>query len=202
MDNNNNVVVDDKNDFNPLSEPNTPKRAAATLLLSNSGNPLLVSNSSASSKSLLSASAKYSNAGSRKKYVRQVTGRHNDTELHLAAQRGDAEAVRHILNVIDAQMVGSVSSADFDAEVAQIRSAIVNDVNELGETALFIASDKGHLDVVIDLLPYASPHLKNNAGFDPLHIAALHGHLGIHACINIYNLHHDSKLQLRSCCKP
>ncbi|XP_061364906.1 ankyrin repeat-containing protein ITN1-like [Gastrolobium bilobum] len=158
------------------SEPNTPRRP--TLVLSSSGNPLLVSNSS-SGKSL--SSSKSNNVG-KKKYVRQVTGRHNDTDLHLAAQRGDAVAVRKILNMIDAQMVGTLSSADFDAEVAEIRSAIVNDVNELAETALFVASDKGHLDVVKELLKYASPEgvsLKNDLGFDPLHIAASRGNQAI-----------------------
>ncbi|KAJ1426179.1 PGG domain [Sesbania bispinosa] len=158
-----------------ISEPNTPRRP--TLVFSSSGNLLMVSNSS-SSKSL---SASKSNAV-KKKYVRQVTGRHNDTELHLAAQRGDVEAVRQILNVIDAQMVGTLSSTDFDAGVAEIRSAIVNDVNELGETALFIAADKGHLHVVKELLQHASPQgisLKNDLGFDPLHIAASRGHLDI-----------------------
>ncbi|RDX96775.1 Ankyrin repeat-containing protein ITN1, partial [Mucuna pruriens] len=155
------------------NEPNTPRRD--TLLLSSSGNPLHVSNSG---KSL--SSSKY-NAG-KKKYVRQVTGRHNDTELHLAARRGDAVAVREILNVIDAQMVGTLGSTDFDAEVAAIRSAIVNDVNELGETALFIAAEKGHLDVVKDILHYSSSEgvsLKNDLGFDPFHIAASYGHLPI-----------------------
>ncbi|KAK7400198.1 hypothetical protein VNO78_11398 [Psophocarpus tetragonolobus] len=117
-----------------------------------------------------------------KKYVRQVMGRHRDTELHLAARRGDALALREILNLIDAQMVGTQSGADFDAEVAAIRCAIVNDVNELGETALFIAADKGHLDVVKHILDYASSQglsLKNDLGFDPLHIAASRGHLSI-----------------------
>lgn len=83
-------------------------------MLSNSGKALLVSNSS---KSLV-----LSNSGKRfdkKKYVKQVTGRHNDTELHLAAQRGDLAAVKGILGEIDAQMMGTLSGADFDAEVSE-----------------------------------------------------------------------------------
>ncbi|XP_047156835.1 ankyrin repeat-containing protein ITN1-like [Vigna umbellata] len=154
-------------------EPNTPKKA--TLVLSSSGNALLVSNSS---KSLSSSKP----VAGQKRYVRQVTGRHNDTELHLAARRGDSAAVREIIDVIDAQMVRTQSSCDFDAEVAAIRSAIVNDVNELGETALFIAADKGHLDVVRDILLYSSNEgisSKNDLGFDAFHIAASRGHLSI-----------------------
>lgn len=159
-------------ELQPPPSPTTP-----TLVLSNSGKTLLVSNSS---KSLV-----LSNSGKRfdkKKYVKQVTGRHNDTELHLAAQRGDLTAVRQILGEIDAQMVGTLSGADFDAEVAEIRSAIVNEVNELGETALFTAAEKGHLDIVKELLQYSTKEgmkLKNRSGFDPFHIAASQGHEGI-----------------------
>ncbi|CAI0426767.1 unnamed protein product [Linum tenue] len=114
----------------------------------------------------------------RKKYVKQVTGRHNDTELHLAAQRGDLSSVRHMLEEISAQMMGT---HDFDAEVAEIRSAVVNEVNELGETALFTAAEKGHIDIVRELLQFTTGEaiaLKNKAGFDALHIAASQGHQG------------------------
>jgi len=161
------MVADDANHHEPI----TPRKP--TLVLSTSGNALVVSNSGkylSSSKSL----------ASQKKYVRQVTGRHNDTELHLAARRGDSAAVREIMDVIDAQMVGTRGSSDFDVEVAAIRSAMVNDVNELGETALFIAADKGHLDVVQVILFYSSTEgisLKNDLGFDAFHIAASRGHL-------------------------
>ncbi|KAM4078107.1 hypothetical protein ACB094_09G011900 [Castanea mollissima] len=160
---------------NHISEPPTPR--APTMVLSNSGKALLVSNSS---KSLV-----MSNSGKKidkKKYVKQVTGRHNDTELHLAVQRGDLEAVKQILGEIDAQLVGTLSGADFDAEVLDIRAAIVNEVNELGETALFTAAEKGHLDVVKELLQYTTKEaisFKNRSGFDPLHIAARQGHEAI-----------------------
>ncbi|EEF28120.1 ankyrin repeat-containing protein, putative [Ricinus communis] len=155
----------------PISTPR-----AATLVLSNSGKALLVSNSS---KSLLSNSGKRFD---KKKYVKQVTGRHNDTELHLAAQHGDLVAVKQILAEIDAQMMGTLSAADFDAGVAEIRSAVVNEVNELGETALFTAAEKGHLGVVKELLKYTTKEalsLKNRSGFDAFHIAASQGHQAI-----------------------
>ncbi|XP_068328287.1 ankyrin repeat-containing protein ITN1-like [Pyrus communis] len=100
---------------------------------------------------------------------KQVTGRHNDTELHLAAQRADLAAVKKILGDIDSQIVGAVSGAEFDTEVAEVRAAVVNEVNELGETALFTAADKGHLDVVKELLKYSNREIvtkKNRSGFD------------------------------------
>ncbi|CAI0426751.1 unnamed protein product [Linum tenue] len=161
---------------NLFSDVSSPGRSPSstprgTLVLSNSGKALLVSNSN---KSLaLSSSGK---RFERKKYVKQVTGRHNDTELHLAAQRGDLSSVRHMLEEISAQMMGT---HDFDAEVAEIRSAVVNEVNELGETALFTAAEKGHIDIVRELLQFTTGEaiaLKNKAGFDALHIAASQGH--------------------------
>ncbi|XP_062002106.1 ankyrin repeat-containing protein ITN1-like [Rosa rugosa] len=155
--------------------------SSKSLLVSNSGKSLMVSNSS---KSLV-----MSNSGNRldqkKKYVRQVTGRFNDTELHLAAKRGDVAAVKHIIGEIDAQMMGTTSGAEFDAEVAEIRSAVVNEVNELGETPLLAAAEKGHLGVVKELLPFTTDegiYMKNRIGYNPLHIAASQGH---HAIIQV-----------------
>ncbi|KAK6943710.1 PGG domain, partial [Dillenia turbinata] len=131
---------------------------------------------------VLSHSMNRMDSTGRKKYVKQVTGRHNDTELHLAAQRGDVAEVREILAVINSQMLRTLSGKDFDAEVAMIRSSIVNEVNELGETALFTAAEKGYLDVVKELLRYSTKEgilAKNKSGFDALHIAASKGHQAI-----------------------
>ncbi|GMP24678.1 hypothetical protein CsSME_00001862 [Camellia sinensis var. sinensis] len=142
---------------NPLGEPSpspSPSSAPApALVLSNSGKRI--------------------DQAGKTKYVKQVTGRHNDTELHLAAQRGDLAAVKQILGGIDLQMVGTLSGADFDSEVAEIQALVVTDVNELGETVLFTAADRGHLDVVKELLKYANKESiskKNRSGFDPLQL--------------------------------
>lgn len=150
-----NAIVD------PSPSPSPSSSTAPALVLSNSGKRI--------------------DQAGKKKYVKQVTGRHNDTELHLAAQRGDLAAVKQILGDIDSQMVGTLSRADFDAEVAEIRASVVNEVNELGETALFTAAERGHFEVVKELLKYAnndSVSKKNRSGFDPLHIAASRGHHG------------------------
>ncbi|KAK7284237.1 hypothetical protein RJT34_18979 [Clitoria ternatea] len=165
----------------PLSEPTTPTTPRPNLFLSASGKALLISNSN---KSLA-----FSNSP-RKKYVRQVTGRHNDTELHLAARRGDVDSVRQILAEIDSLMMGT---SDFDEEVAHVRSAIFNEVNDLGETPLFVAAEKGHLDVVKQLLPHSTTEAlssKNCSGLSPLHIAANQGH---HAIVQVL-LDHDPGL--------
>ncbi|KAJ6902024.1 ankyrin repeat-containing protein ITN1-like [Populus alba x Populus x berolinensis] len=142
---------------------------------------------------VLSNSGKRIDQAGKKKYVKQVTGRHNDTELHLAAQRGNLADVQRILDDINSQMVGTFSGADFDAEVADIRASVVNEVNELGETALFTAADKGRLEVVTELLKYSNKECltrKNRSGYDPLHIAAVQGH---HAIVQVL-LDHDPSL--------
>ncbi|KAL2558015.1 Ankyrin repeat-containing protein [Forsythia ovata] len=141
---------------------------------------------------VLSNSGKRIDQAGRKKYVKKVTGRLNDTELHLAAQRGDLAAVKQILN-INSQMVGTLSSADFDHEVAEIRASVVNEVNELGETALYTAAERGHIDVVKELLKYSNKETlvkKNQSMYDPLHIAAREGH---HAIVQVL-LDHDPEL--------
>lgn len=66
--------------------------------------------------------------------------------------------------------------------MAEIRSSVVEEVNELGETALFTAAEKGHLDVVVELLQYTTKEgisLKNRSGLDALHVAASQGHQGV-----------------------
>ncbi|KAI7728712.1 hypothetical protein M8C21_019083 [Ambrosia artemisiifolia] len=136
---------------------------------SNSGKSLL---GSCSGKSLMSQ-------GGKKKYVQQVTGKHNDTELHLAAKHGDVMEVRRILDEINEQMLRTMKGADFDDDVAEIRASVVNEMNELGETALYTAAERGFIEVVKELLPYTTKEglaLKNISEFDPLHIAAREGH--------------------------
>ncbi|GAB4854870.1 Ankyrin repeat-containing protein itn1 [Ancistrocladus abbreviatus] len=131
---------------------------------------------------VLSNSGKRIDQAGKKKYVKQVTGRHNDTEMHLAAKLGDLAAVKQILNDIDSQIRGTLSGAELDVEVAEVRAAVVNEVNELGETALFTAAEKGHIEIVKELLKYSNQEtltMKNRSGLDPLHVAASHGHLAI-----------------------
>lgn len=165
------------NTSSPLPSPTAAAAAASALA------PALV----------LSNSAKRLESAGKKKYVKQVTGRHNDTELHLAAQRGDLAAMLKILSEIDSQMTGEAGGEEFDAEVAEIRAAMVGEVNEVGETALLIAAEKGYLDVVLELLKYSSRETlvrKNRSGYDALHVAAREGHLAIVQAL----LEHDPTL--------
>ncbi|KAI4351152.1 hypothetical protein L6164_005535 [Bauhinia variegata] len=169
----------------------SPSPSPSSSTTSGRGNPLAEISPSPSPSSATAPALVLSNSGKRidqagkKKYVKQVTGRHNDTELHLAAQRGDLAAVKQILNDIDSQIMGTLSGADLDAEIAEVRASLLNEENELGETALFTAAEKGHLDVVMELLKHSNKETalkKNRSGFDPLHIAASQGH---HAIVQV-----------------
>ncbi|KAJ8636954.1 hypothetical protein MRB53_011221 [Persea americana] len=188
----------------PCLSPSPPASTAApALVLSNSGKAIdkscknspspSPSASTAAPALVLSNSGKAIDKSCKKKYVKQVTGRHKDTDIHLAAKRGDLAAVKQILGEIDAQLVGSSASAEFDAQVAEIRSGMVNEVNELGETALLEAAEAGHIEVVRELLKYSNKDSicrKNQSGFDALHKAASEGH---HAIVQVL-LDHDPGL--------
>ncbi|KZV58351.1 ankyrin repeat-containing protein-like [Dorcoceras hygrometricum] len=181
------IVGDDGDLEKGISSPTTSQNPLA------SPSPSPSPSSSTAPALVLSNSGKRIDQSGKKKYVKQVTGRHNDTELHLAAQRGDVAAVKQILDDINSQMVSTLSGEDLDIEVAEIRASVVNEVNELGETALFTAADKGHIDVVKELLKFSNKETltkKNRSLFDPLHIAASQGH---HEIVQVL-LDHDPSL--------
>ncbi|XP_057535115.1 ankyrin repeat-containing protein ITN1-like [Amaranthus tricolor] len=170
-----------------------------SMIMSNTGKALAMSGSgkslavSGSGKSF-SVSSSGKRIDQKRMYVKQVTGKHKDTELHLAAQKGDVEAVTNVLAEIDAQIMGTSSTeVEFDLDLFAIRSAIVNEVNELGETPLFIAAEKGHLEVVKALLPHTTSEgvsARNQIGFTALHVAASQGHQAIVQVL----LDHDPEL--------
>ncbi|OAY83930.1 Ankyrin repeat-containing protein [Ananas comosus] len=142
--------------------------AAPALVISNSGKRI-----------------EHQQAGRKKKYVKQVTGRHNDTELHVAARRGDAAAVRRIMEGIGAQVAAAAeegAAVEAEAEAAEIREAVADETNEVGDTPLIAAAERGHLEVVVELLKYADGEgvsRKNRSGFDAFHMAAREGHAAI-----------------------
>ncbi|KAL5546472.1 hypothetical protein UlMin_006159 [Ulmus minor] len=77
--------------------------------------------------------------------------------------RGDLATMRQMIGDIEAQMVGTLSEAKFDTEVAEVRVTIVNEMNELKETALFTV-----------LLYYSTKEgiMTNNcSSFDPLRVS-------------------------------
>jgi len=129
---------------------------------------------------VLSNSGKALEQTGKKQYVKQVTGRYNDTDLHLAAKKGDLEAVKKILDGLHSE--NGVQNPQADIEMGEIRSCLVDEENELAETPLYIAAEQGHLDVLKELLKFAHPETlvkKNHTGYDVFHIAAKQGHISI-----------------------
>lgn len=118
-----------------------------------------------------------SGSGKRGRYVRQVTGRHNDTDLHVAARAGDAAALRYALE--DAAVVAATGEGGEELEA--VRRAVAAEANEAGETPLVAAAERGHLEVVVELLRHLDAEsiaTKNRSGYDALHVAAREGHHG------------------------
>ncbi|KOM57408.1 hypothetical protein LR48_Vigan11g044100 [Vigna angularis] len=109
---------------------------------------------------------------------RELTGK----EKRTPHRRSQHQPFRiHFLRY-DGQGMGTLGDGDdddLDIEIAEVRACLVNEENELGETPLFTAAEKGHLHVVKELLNHSTAQTvskKNRSGFDPLHIAASKGH--------------------------
>ncbi|KAF8395051.1 hypothetical protein HHK36_018990 [Tetracentron sinense] len=101
----------------------------------------------------------------RKKMTKQLTGRRGDTPLHSVAREGNLEMVTEIL------------SSTGDVELKELLSK----ENQSGETALYVAAEYGHSDVVEEMMKYydiLSAGIKAKNGYDAFHIAAKQGELG------------------------
>ncbi|KAK3162401.1 hypothetical protein QOZ80_1BG0089120 [Eleusine coracana subsp. coracana] len=119
-----------------------------------------------------------SGSGKRGWYVRQVTGRHNDTDLHVAARGGDAAVVRRALGEAAAAAAAGEGAEGLEAA----RRAVAAEPNQAGETPLVAAAERGHLEVVVELLRHLDDEgvaVKNRSGYDALHVAAREGHLAV-----------------------
>ncbi|XP_074583128.1 ankyrin repeat-containing protein At5g02620-like [Curcuma longa] len=93
-------------------------------------------------------------------------GKRGDLELHLAARAGNALRVQKILS---------------ECSEAQLKDLIYKQ-NHDGETALYVAAEKGHVEVVREILKVSdiqSAGIKANNNYDAFHIAAKQGHLEI-----------------------
>ena len=145
-----------------------------------------------------------SGSGKRGRYVRQVTGRHNDTDLHVAALGGDAAALRRALH----EAAAAVATGEGPEELEEARRAVAAEPNEAGETSLVAAAERGHLEVVVELLRHLDAEglaAKNRSGYDALHVAAREGRHGellpftalcYNSCIRLVQLGASSSLLL------
>lgn len=101
----------------------------------------------------------------RERKNKESPGKRGDTELHLAARAGNAVHVQKILSECGEDSL----------------KELVSKQNLDGETALYVAAEKGHVEVVHEILQVSdvqSAAVKANNSFDAFHIAAKQGHLG------------------------
>lgn len=117
-----------------------------------------------------------SGSGKRGRYVRQVTGRHNDTDLHVAARGGTPGAAPRA-----GRGGGGRGHRGGREALEEVRRAVAAEPNEAGETPLVAAAERGHLEVVRELLRHLDAEgvaAKNRSGYDALHVAAREGRHG------------------------
>lgn len=97
---------------------------------------------------------------------KQLTGLRGDSPLQSAIRDGNLELVMEI-----------ISQSQKDEELKELLSR----TNNSGETALYVAAENGHLDIVKELIKYHDiglASLKARNGFDAFHVAAKNGNLG------------------------
>ncbi|ONM56408.1 Ankyrin repeat family protein [Zea mays] len=93
-------------------------------------------------------------------------GKRGDTALHLAARAGSVAHVQRILAECDPELLVELAARQ----------------NQDGETALYVSAEKGHVEVVCEILKASdvqSAGLKASNSFDAFHIAAKQGHLDV-----------------------
>ena len=96
---------------------------------------------------------------------KQLTGIRDDNLLQSAIRAGNVELALEII------------SENGETELKEL----VCKQNHSGETALYVAAENGHVDLVKELIQYhdiSMASVKARNGFDAFHIAAKNGFLG------------------------
>ncbi|MFQ6641724.1 hypothetical protein Gotur_016378 [Gossypium turneri] len=113
--------------------------------------------------------------------TKQLTSKKDATPLHSAVRAGDFELVLEIINGLE------------DGELKDLLSKR----NQSGETALYVAAECGHADLVKEIMKHCDivlAGLKARNGYDAFHIAAKQGDLG--EFLSLLSLHDHG---LRTC---
>ncbi|XP_014497242.1 ankyrin repeat-containing protein At5g02620 [Vigna radiata var. radiata] len=102
----------------------------------------------------------------KKKMVKQLTGKRDDTPLHSAARSGNLAVLK---------------DAICGANEVELHELLAKQ-NQDGETPLYVAAEYGYTDLVREIIQYydlADAGIKARNGFDALHIAAKQGDLDV-----------------------
>lgn len=102
----------------------------------------------------------------RNKMTKQLTGKRENSPLHLAAREGNLELALEILS---------------DSGDGGLKEVLCKQ-NQSGETALFVAAENGFVDFVREMIKYydiESAGIKARNSFDAFHIAAKQGYLEV-----------------------
>lgn len=101
-----------------------------------------------------------------KKMRKQFTAKRDDGPLHSAVRAGNLALVKEIL----------MGLKDDELQEELLKQ------NQTGETALYVAAEYGFQDIVNEMVKYHDIQIagiKAKNGYDPLHIAAKHGDIGM-----------------------
>jgi len=105
-------------------------------------------------------------ARQQKKMTKQLTAKRDDSPFHAAARAGNLDLVL--------ELIGESSGED---EAAELKKQLGKQ-NQSGETALYVAAECGHVEVVKELIKHYDTVLagmKARNGYDAFHIAAKQG---------------------------
>ncbi|XP_047322224.1 ankyrin repeat-containing protein At5g02620-like [Impatiens glandulifera] len=103
----------------------------------------------------------------RKKMVKQLTGKRDDTSLHLAARGGQLTVIME-----------TIAGIEDDNRLSEVLCK----QNQSGETALYVAAEYGYAELVREMIKYYdifAAGIKARNGLDALHIAARQGDLDV-----------------------
>ncbi|XP_050211574.1 ankyrin repeat-containing protein At5g02620-like [Mercurialis annua] len=99
-----------------------------------------------------------------RKMTKQLTGKRDDSPFHAAARAGNLEMVLELLSEIEEKELKELLSKQ----------------NQSGETALYVAAECGHVELVKEMIKYCDTSMaavKARNGYDAFHIAAKQGDL-------------------------
>lgn len=99
--------------------------------------------------------------------AKQYTSKRDDSPLHSAVRSGDLGLASEILS-------------DCRDDEEGLKGVLLRQ-NQSGETALYVAAEHGHVELVKELMRYydvGSAGIKARNGYDAFHVAAKRGDLG------------------------